>query len=584
MARKQKASAAPPPAGFQTQTVIQPDPSGGLPAFLSGEAELGIQPSPWQAFVERLRLESLDSPLGFMTGFEGALARSHTQSDIESDFDRQNRTKITPDEANRRYPDLPKAFTEPVYPEIADLIASDNRRRQVLQSWISRGAEQGFGTDLAVGAVAGFADPANLALMAVTGGISGGLGIARSARNIFLENLAINLGTSGLTLPQRIKERQDVSLGQEAVQVVAGAAGGTAFEFAVGAAAKGLRAVFSRAESFVGGMNSKAQERNLRAAVAQHENGARIDVTPGVREAELRLAGATEPGTGGAPYVFRPVDHPSDRSFYVATHADTGAPVKSGEFGEVGLQAVDNSRVANNLASAPESEFTGKLQEIRVPEDAKLLDLEKPVAEKSAAQFVDALERSLGVKLDLPEGATLRDALHQAKQEVQLGDTPKPTSQIAVEVAQGMGFEGYQYVDRTTSAPHNGVVLFDESRAIPGQEFQANKEVTPRMNPEEQQQLSQFDESPARSNLAAEDLDQRVQEFTSQVPANSEIDYLDPVLQAQEQEAKMILKALSEEDPKIQEEVQGLTRQAARDAQELQAAKDYANCLNGSFI
>lgn len=606
-----------PPAGFQDQTVLEPPTSGGLPAFLSGEAEEGIRPTPWQSWVESLKEESLDSPIGFFPGFEGALARGHVQHQIEEQFRRENRSKISADEANRRYPGLPKPFAESIYPEVADLIASDNRRRQDLRAWIGRGEMTGFYDTLsgviaggvagslggpfgvAAGAVGGgiagsvfggssvvggVADPANLALMIATGGISRALGAANTVRNSFLQNLAGNLVTSGLTVPQRIKERQDVSLAQEAVSVVGGAAGGTVLEVAMGAAARGLRAVFGRAEAFASRSSVATQERNLRAAVAQHEAGARIDVTPATRELELRTAGALEPGVGGAPYVFRPGEAPSSRVYYAARHADTGEAIPFGDFGEVGLHAVDNSRSANNLASAPESELTGRIQEVRVPEDAKLLDLEKPVTDPASAQFISALERQMGVKLDLPEGATVGDALREIRHEIVFGDLPRPAVRVAADVAQGMGFDGYQYVNRVGNSEHNGIVLFDEKRALPGQEFTANKDITPRMNPEEQQQLSDFDQTPDRSAVYEPDLDEKVNTLTSQEPANSQPDYMDPILQQQELEARNYLKELAVDDESVNQEIQGLTRQAARDKQELQAMKDYTTCLTGGMV
>lgn len=519
-------------------------------------------PGRWEQFVDKLHQASMDSPVGFMSGSEGALQRSQVQGDMEAQFRAANRTKISADEANKLYPDLPKPFEEPVYPEIADLINSDNQRRRNLQAWIDRGPKTGILTDLGVGAVAGFADPLNLGLMAATGGASRALGVGEGLAGVFGQNLAINAGTAALTYPQLKKERQDVSLSGEAFNAVTGALGGTALHF-------GLSAALAQAGRFAGLMSGSAAERNLRAAIAQHETGATIDMAPAVAETQLRAAGAVQPDVTSSPYEFRPIEHPSERTFYTARDAENNAPIHFQDLGP-GVHAVDNGMVANNLASSPESIHTGRVGEIQIPEDAKLLDLDEPLprelADKISEEHADADVSTTPAK----------DVLRELPQEAQTA--------IRAELEK-QGYDGYRYVNADQGAPHNGVVLFDEARAELGREFEANKEITPRMSEDEAQAASERAQSPDASRLADPEVDQRLERLKAQAPEGIEPAKDDTFFKEQETNAKAALKTAAQADPKLLEdpEYKEFLHQETQDRQELQVLKDFVQCMARDF-
>lgn len=563
---------ADPSAGFQPQTVTQPPVNNGS-AFAPGEQN-DEGPSRWGTFVEKLKAGSMDSPVGFYPGYEGAILRAKTQNQMEADFAAANRTKISADDANKMYPGLPKPFTEPQYPEIADLINSDNDRRKSLQAWMNRGPGSGFGMDLAAGAVAGALDPLNASMMAATGGIGS------SVAGVFAKNLAINLGTAAFTYPQLQKERRDVSIGGEALNALGGAVVGTGLHVA-------LSAAIDKAANFAKRMSGTSQERNLQAAISQHETGSQIDMSPAVEESQLRSAGAVNPGGVENPYVFNPIDHPSGRTYYTARSAEGNQPIEFNDFGP-GLHAVDNGVVANNMAASPESIYTGTVHEIRAPEGANFLDLEQPLPKPLADQALAEL-RKQGVGPELIadqhiESAPAKDAIQMLRGLESDPGEPSASETMRARV-QAEGFDGYKYVENTDGAQHNGIVLFDESKADIGKSFEANKEIVPRMSGPEAQAASDRAQSPESSRLNEPELDQRIEELKTQAPDGVDEAAEDPYTQDQAERAKSVLRAAAEADPTLLEdpEFKALMHQETQDKQEIQLLKDFADCMAGDF-
>lgn len=262
--------------------------------------------------MKRLELAGMDSGFGVPGVAEGPLTRQIEQGmvggqpsafalakgGVDEWYDGAKKTKISPEEANQQYPDLEKPITEPVYQETADLIAKTQKRRADLQDWIAGTPELGVGYDALIGGIAGAVGGAlGGPPGAVMGGVAGagfgaafgGEGVVAGASNPlsymlgglagsvggpasntlhgfisrFAQNLAVNVGTVAADYPQLSKEKE-VSLKDEATGAVVGAIGGTAVH---GALEFGL----SR-------LSRSAIERRVQAAIAQHENGANVDM------------------------------------------------------------------------------------------------------------------------------------------------------------------------------------------------------------------------------------------------------------------------------------------------------------------
>ena len=97
------------------------------------DAAGGIKINRWDQFVESLRGASRESPVGFglLDDSEGYLLRWKVQHDLEQELEEARAEKISAEEANSRWPGLPKPFSEPIYPRLAQLIADTQAHQAV---------------------------------------------------------------------------------------------------------------------------------------------------------------------------------------------------------------------------------------------------------------------------------------------------------------------------------------------------------------------------------------------------------------------------------------------------------------------
>lgn len=591
--------------GFDESSLTPVAPSGGTPAFGTGELEQGIRPTGWGKFAEMARQVSFDSPVGFMPGYEGAWIRGISDYLINKDLDKQGKTKLTPQQANELYPGLPKPFDEPIHREVADLIFSDNERRKKLQSWVDRGPEGNF---RGVGALVGGAmgglmgieggipgivlgaaggagigaaggvntlsalDPVNLALNVTGGNVARAFKLKPSTVLSLGENLAINAATEVPTYFQKKAERQDVSLGETAAGIAGSALLGAGIS----------RALHITAE-YMSKAPTSVREQALKTAIEQHENGRATDVSPIGATTTLREGGETAPGQPKS-YSWKELQSPSERLWYAGRSADTNELIPM-DRDVPGLHLTDDGMVANNLAADPEGPFTGKVAQFEVPENAKFLDLEKPVVDPEVKAFVGALEKKLGID-DLPEGAKVSELLDEIQGRVADGSLPQAAMTEVVGAAKELGFDGYRYVREIDgSTRHNGLVLFDEGRAKLKEEFTANKEIAPSMRDGESITNGSRPGEVESSRTFSPDTDQELQELKApKMSAEPAAELLDPVVKDQQVAAERQLKEIAKDDPAIQEELDGLKSDQALHKQEAQVLRDFAECYLKGMI
>lgn len=632
---------APPTSqGFQTDTVSQGALAHGN-SFSPDEIPPANPPpdhSQWDTFVAKMKLASLDSGVGFIPGYEGPLIRSAVENGMESDLSDQNAPKLTPEQANKMYPGLPVPFNEPVYPQTADLIASTQKRREDLQAWIAQGPGLGRPLEALTGAVAGglaglstgnpyamaagaigggafgayaggasvvagFANPVTLALMAVTGGLGrmlapaaeiGAGGIAAvdgvvvkgvpSLGNVAAQALGVNVGTAAADYPQLIKERQDISLKDEAITVLGGTLGGMALHVATGALLGQISDSLNKARFFTKPMDEATQTRNLRAAISQHETGSDIDMSPAVQEMQSRAAGETQPGSQSF-YEFKPVDHPSERPQFLGRTAEHNTPLELDDMGP-GLYLSDNGQAVSNLVSAPNSDFTGSVREAAVSPDAKFLDLDAPLPKELADQAISEF-RKMGIdegvmsdlqtrSVDASDIMTLFRGLEAAPGE------PSATEVMRARV-QGEGFDGYKWVHTDQDISQNRTLVFDPKHVTVGEEYNANKLSTPRMSDGEAVAASQEAQSPQASRNADPVRDQSIAELQAEKPAGTEPDRDMEYVKEQKQNALAALKKMAVDDPSLLEtpEYKALLHDEAQTKQESQVMEDFVDCMVG---
>jgi hypothetical protein len=363
-----------PPAPSGGNSFIQAGP-GGVPvvpevsdvdAYQQGDLGAGIKPKDrWEKFWAQAGLGfNEDAPTP-------NLMRFRDQMQLEFKLQGEGRSKLSADAANKLYPGLEKPFSEPVYPEVAKLIADAHTRRAQLRAWIDKGPETGTLFNFAAGAAVG-ADPLNVIVGGMLGNASRALGLASKLKGalparygisalagpatVFGENLAANAVGEGAAAIQRPNEqRKNPSLGELAANVTAGAAFGT-----------GLHLLFSklseRAHEAVEGKSRAQVEDTTRAVVNQLENGEKVNVAPSTTLETLRDSGFRR-GVS-SEYQFERLKNPAETVYHVPVDPETGRFSASEDMGG-GVSGSDNPAVAVNYAGLPERGINGEVYRAR---------------------------------------------------------------------------------------------------------------------------------------------------------------------------------------------------------------------------
>jgi hypothetical protein len=524
-----------------------------------------------------MKLGATESPVGNeflgINAYPGELTRMLDEYEQNRSASAANELKLDPAELQKQYPGV--FFDKPEYPEVAALRAAHQSQRDGLQMLIQGGSPT-FGGGLAAGTVNFVSDPFNQALMGLTIATGGGAAIAEglggsTAAKIagsYAENIGI-MGAGGIAhYVQENREGNRVTIPEEVFNVAGGAAIGTGVHF-VG------QAIWDAMAPQLARMSDQLKAKLLGQTIAQLEAGQRPDVSPQLGAVAAREAGQVAPGKGVDPYVFLPQSSAQGRTFYESAAPGKAGPASLSDFGP-GVSGVDRPMVANNLASHPESPDSGTIREFRVAENAKLLDLDSPA---KGSPFLQALEAKTGVKLDLPVGSTIRDAIEGA------GARSSPDARASLlkgiqGIAKTQGFDGYQYTDSPNGQPHHGVLMFDSSKAELGAEGPANKELTPDVPQYQVPKVGQ--EAPNNSQYASVATDKDVAQFNTKPLITKPAD-LDPILQAQEADAQKLLARQAKESDAVAAQVEGLTRQKSQNAREIQAVRDLTDCFTGEL-
>jgi hypothetical protein len=282
----------------------------------------------------------------------------------------EGQVKLSPEELNKKFPNLEVPFASPQYPEVAKIIADRQAVRRERQAWIDRGGPTGMLFNFSAGA-AGGADPINLALGGVLGAASKAAGFARGLIPVFAENFTANLaGEIPNALQAGREQRTPPTASEVVIGAVEGAVVGTGIHMTVSK-------LFGKAENEVIQTSSeKTMKQNTKAAIDQHEAGAHVDMSPAAALEVAKQAGGMKPGFEN---TYRPgrIAGPNDVDFYFPVDPDTGRLV--GKYTH-GVYGVDNPNVARNFSGSGEA--PGQSIRGRLPGDAKLA-----LASKSFREF-----------------------------------------------------------------------------------------------------------------------------------------------------------------------------------------------------
>lgn len=561
---------------------------GDLPNYQeqwqSGESGYGLssKPSKWDKLMG-----------GLSQGAQGSFLFGTLQRMIDNKR-METGNFLQPEDANKFNPYRTMPYTTPVDAGIVAMEAADGRRKQQIQEWLGRNEGGNFlqGAGRFTGA---FVDaPIYTAIGLATGGAGGlfanGIGAVGDAFGPSVGALGRLAGHYGWTLGEfagvgQLQNKLEAGMGEREkpfTQVVEESVGGAAIATGFGMLA---RRFFSSGEA-----TPEAIQR-------------------GIKESAIALANDEKPPPpGGAPGIFAErkagvsVDPSGDRitptvktsplhetPLYVASHADGGTLVHEHGLGQ-GTQFTDSYDVANNGVSKSSS-TPGQIGESRLPEGAKLLDLDRAASEDYSAKesLLKKIEEKTGVPVDqaVKNGESLKDVITNLGDwaGVELKDGTKIPENILSQVqdiAKEEGYSGYQFASENSRQVH----MFDPKAA--GMEVSNIQHADPSKTPDFGQVPSPEASSPeakeAQEKLTSQNYSPSVTEALNQIRKTAMTmhpeNLSDQITETEKTLAdhKQMLSQLAKELPEADETMKELREQEAHDKRMLDLAKRIMNC------
>lgn len=374
-----------------TQTLEQ-----NFPGFL----QRGVMPeSKWEMWWDQARHNLVEE-------LDGALWTIWERKKIEA----RNNPKISAEEANRRFPGMPEAFTDPIDPLLAEMSYQEFIRRQAHQVWMERGPEVGIPFHLTAGIAASFASPTNQALNLATMGLFSAFKIPMKLAGVVAENLLQNVATEGVIRTRMSMENQPLTWAESAMNVTAGTAAGTGFHYLFRAMTGMGKAGAQKTIESIQAMPPGRVRRIFGRFIKAHESGQKPPAATPTRAGVAELT----PAQADPHAVDIQISHPSERQFYLPEHSEVGSPAPVGE-GFGGTTLTDNPTYARTRAAGDVPGENGSVRVADIDPNGKFLSLDTPAADPSVSKIIASL-KARGIGADLPENATLRDFLRQVKE------------------------------------------------------------------------------------------------------------------------------------------------------------------------
>lgn len=418
----------------------------GESLYKDGGAGGEVAPSKDQAWYDLVGIVSNQSPVGFWPGHEGTISRLIAERQMEAELEQAGVAKLSPDEANKKYPG--NNFQFPIHDRIAYIQNDNMQLTRARENWVASAPDQP--NHFTAGLMGGL-DPAYLALGIGTGRLMGALsqsvgegalfkatekGLQPTLMGTYASNLATGLV---LEVPNHFikQEMQEPSSMMDVLTGAAtSAAGMTAVHLALGAVAGQMRNSWEKISPDI-----KAQ--GIKEAIHQAENNQPINPAASVAATEMRLRGATPESAPQSQHEFRDVP-PNEKAFYQPVDAE-GNP----------KDLVDDPMKANHEGET--------VRTVEVSKDAKLLNMDMASTDPVAKEFLSKVEAGLGIKLNLPDSATLGDVVKEISNASAGGGIPPEHANIPKQTAKDMGFDGFKYTNTVDGQPsHDTIVPFDE--------------------------------------------------------------------------------------------------------------------------
>lgn len=536
--------------------------------------------------------------------------------------------KVSPNELNRKYPEMDTPFTESTNWLVADEMARRARDRHELASIIDRGPQGGlYGVGrFAAGFAGGALDPLNLGAALATGfaaeavGLTEGLASAsmgRYAATRFGEGVVGSAVPEALSAHAAVKEGQNYGVGDYVSNVLMSGAGYAGISTGLKFGAPKIAEFFGR--------TPKVDEAAKSSATAQLATDRQVDVQPLAKDMTKEANGSAQiPAdrvSSVRDYHYDPImesDQVRDRAFY------HGAGDSMGNFKEVpkgpieenfghGVYLTDNPVVANAHAASTFADANGKIFKVGVDKaDLNLINLDKnvqhgPVRDiiegyldeqknRKPGELTDGGEKAVVARGKTPAapnpfegGATAKEALSRVQDMIREGRLPADALDEIASRLKSAGFDGYVHEGGEfmgeSNAPHNIMQLFDPEKtgdaggiAQETGQFQPDREMVKPPSAISYEDLAREKASPENHIDHDPQAAQELEEMTKRPPKVIDL----PDLEEHENEALKELQRLHEagqlhpEEAKAMERLQEMEKEA-QDEQKI--IKEGSACL-----
>lgn len=429
-------------------------------------------------------------------------------------------TKITPEEANKRFPNMPEPFREPVNPYIAQMKADQMEERARLQAKIANGPDDLWTKSKVVGTgiLAHAMDPVEFGAGSLLGWGVGGLA-ARGAlgARVATAAKAVAEGTAGFGTRLGVNAIEGVggnaiqNVGQEALQSHVQSAEGIADYRSSGDIVQDL--VYNTFAAAVvhgaiseGSYHLNGLKRELRATspeadlaiarenIAAIKNDVRPDFNP-MREALATETSVKPQEFGKQAYEFQKgsID---GKTLYIATadkvgsHLD-GHRVPLGDDFGFGTHLSDNPGVANAAAARSMADAPGAVHGVEVS-GLKPLDLDVALPEGKLREDLGGILKGAGVDAKVVDNAISESPakevlkyLRNAEDAGLLkeGEFAKVEAAIKAEGYNAMISDGTSHMGFDHD-PHNHVTVLDDSLIKQTKAFEPDQSVVQAPNKE----------------------------------------------------------------------------------------------------
>lgn len=421
----------------------------------------------------------------------------------------ENEPKLSPEELNKKFPKMPKPFTEPMNLSVAKLIHGNNMVRQELQERVNAGPQDGPGGFLnkwGAGLLAHALDPletaagfvVGMALPVVAGGTAVGkaLGIpsklaieAAKATGTAIPKATIGQSVARLTVEGTLQntlnipldvyssrlEQRDFNVEEALVGAVGAAAG---FSVLHGAIKLGS----NRLNRLLGRVSPAHTEMIQKTAIAQTLDGKKIEVEPILKEV------ISDTNYPKSDFIKIPNESLHEATFYspkemVTKDITHPSAAISDDYGN-GIYFTDDQKVANGAAARKLNENDGSIIQGKI-KDANLLDLDSPITDQF---MLDSIKES-GLKVK--DGFTGKDYFNLVHDAIEEKKLPADFLETLKEKARANGIDGYRFTVNEMGgmphAEHNGVFLFEKEKFVHESNLLPDQDAVPRISQDDVQ-------------------------------------------------------------------------------------------------